>query len=358
MINVTKSFLPPMEEYSRYIQEIWQSGHLTNHGPLVIELEAKLKEFLGVKHFFFVNNGTIALQIAIKALGLRGEIITTPFSYVATTSSILWEGCTPVFADICKASLTLDPVLIEKLIKPSTCAILATHVYGLPCLVEEIQRVAEKFNLKIIYDAAHAFGVAFKGKGILNYGDVSTLSFHATKLFHTVEGGGIATNDDEIAHRIAYMRNFGHNGPEQFFGIGINGKASEFNAAMGLSIFPHIPEIVSSRKIISEVYDSELMQAEISRPTIPAGTEYNYAYYPILFQSEAKLLVARGALNAENIFPRRYFFPSLNKLEFLDQTQQCGISEELCRKVLCLPLYPDLDLNDVQFICEIIKRVL
>ncbi|MCX6210264.1 MAG: aminotransferase class I/II-fold pyridoxal phosphate-dependent enzyme, partial [Bacteroidetes bacterium] len=195
MINVTKSFLPPIEEYKKLLDGIWNRAHLTNNGPLVVELEQKIKNYLNVPHFFFLNNGTIAIQIAIKALELKGEIITTPFSYVATTSSIVWENCEPVFVDIEPTTLTIDATKIEAAITPNTTAILATHVYGIPCNVELIETIANKHNLKVIYDAAHAFGVEYKGKGLLNYGDVSTLSFHATKLFHTVEGGGVTANN-------------------------------------------------------------------------------------------------------------------------------------------------------------------
>src|SRR5688572_25479009 len=237
MINVTKSFLPPIEEYVKYLEGIWERCHLTNHGPLVNELEEKLKTYLGVKNFFYLNNGTIAIQLAIKALDITGEVITTPFSYVATCSSIVWENAKPVFVDIDPGNFTIDATKIEAAITPRTSAILATHVYGIPCNVEEIDRIAKKHKLKVVYDAAHAFGVEYKGASLLNYGHISTLSFHATKLFHTVEGGGITTNDDELAHRIAYMRNFGHKGQEEFWGLGINGKSSEFHAAMGLCMF-------------------------------------------------------------------------------------------------------------------------
>ena len=234
MIPVTKSFLPPIEDYIEYLKQIWDSNQLTNNGPLVKELEQKLKEYFDVKHLFFVSNGTIAEQIAIKAADLKGDIITTPFSYVATTSSIVWEGCQPVFVDIDPQTLCMNPDLIEDAITEKTTGIIPTHVYGIPCDVEKIQEIAEKHSLKVIYDAAHTFGGKYKGKSIASYGDISFLSFHATKVFHTVEGGAIITNDDELAHKISYMRNFGHNGPEDFWGVGINGNNSEFHAAMGL----------------------------------------------------------------------------------------------------------------------------
>ncbi|MBE0685043.1 MAG: DegT/DnrJ/EryC1/StrS family aminotransferase, partial [Anaerolineaceae bacterium] len=261
MIPVTKSFLPPINEYIQYLEKIWESNQLTNHGPFVKELETKLEDYLGVKHLFFVTNGTIALQIAIKALDLHGEIITTPFSYVATTSSIVWEGCSPVFVDIEPSTLCINPDLIEDAITSETSAILTTHVYGIPSDVDKIYEIAQRHNIKVIYDAAHAFGVRFKEKSLVSYGDTSTLSFHATKLFHTVEGGAIITQDDEIANRISYMRNFGHKGQEDFWGLGINGKNSEFHAAMGLCNLNHISSIIERRKQVSEWYDDLLQDS-------------------------------------------------------------------------------------------------
>ena len=220
MINVTQTFLPPLEEYTKYLEKIWDSKWLTNRGVLIKELERNLKDFLGVENLLMVNNGTIALQIAIKALELKGEIITTPFSYVATVSSIVWENCQPVFVDIDEDYLTIDETKIEEAITEKTSAILATHVYGNPCNVEAIQKIAERYNLKVIYDAAHCFGVKYKGESILNWGDISTLSFHATKVFHTGEGGAVICNNEELAHKIFYSHNFGHNGSEEFFGLG------------------------------------------------------------------------------------------------------------------------------------------
>ncbi len=355
MINVTKSFLPPIEEYTSYLQKIWESGHLTNHGPFVCELEEKLKKLLGVKHLFYVNNGTIAIQIALKALDIKGKVITTPFSYVATTSSIVWENAEPIFADIFPDDLTIDANEVEKLITPDTTAILATHVYGIPCHVKELELIAKKHQLKIIYDAAHAFGVEYEGTSILNFGDVSTLSFHATKLFHTVEGGAIVTNNDELANRISFMRNFGHNGQEAFWGVGINGKASEFHAAMGLSVLPYLEKILNSRKEISNLYHQlfEDCQIKLDRPSIKNASTYNFAYFPILFKNENQLLKVRDALNEESIFPRRYFYPSLNNLPYVHNSS-LPITESVAVRVLCLPLYHDLSSTDVKKIVDIV----
>ena len=341
-INVTKSYLPPLEEYVGYLRGIWERGHLTNAGPLVVELEQRLKDYLGVKHCFYVNNGTIALQIAIKALKLEGEVLTTPFSYVATTSSLVWEGCSPVFVDIDPVTLCIDPAKLEAAITPRTTAIMATHVYGNPCDVEAIATIAARHGLRVIYDAAHAFGVEYKDQSVLNYGDISTLSFHATKLFHTVEGGAIITNDDEVAHRISYMRNFGHNGPEAFWGVGVNGKSSEFHAAMGLCVLPQVDNLVRRRREISERYDRILANTAIVRPQLqPGTTRYTYSYYPTLMPSEAVLLAVRDALNAEQITPRRYFYPSLNTLDYTGQ-QAAPVSEDAALRSLCLPLYYEL----------------
>ena len=356
MIPVTKSFLPPLEDYVEYLKKIWESNQLTNNGPLVQELEQKLKDYLGVKHLFFVSNGTIAEQIAIKALDLHGEVITTPFSYVATTSSIVWEGCQPVFVDIDPKTLCIDPDLIEAAITSRTSAIVATHVYGIPCAVEKIQAIAQKHGLKVIYDAAHTFGVKYKGRSLVSFGDISTLSFHATKLFHTVEGGAIITGDDELAHRIRYMRNFGHNGQEAFWGLGINGKNSEFHAAMGLCVLPHMEEIISARRQVSGWYDELLADSCLIRPILPASTEYNYAYYPVLFPTEEALIHAKDLMNENEIFPRRYFYPSLNTLSYV-KNQSSKISDFLGKNVLCLPLFFELSHCEVNAICELLFSI-
>jgi dTDP-4-amino-4,6-dideoxygalactose transaminase len=360
MIPVTKSFLPPIEEYIKYLEGIWERGHLTNHGPLVLELEEKLRNLLGVKHFFFVTNGTIALQVAIRAAGMEGEVITTPFSYVATTSSLVWEHCKPVFADIDPETFTISPDSIKAVITPATRGILATHVYGNPCQVDAIEAIAKEHNLKVIYDAAHAFGVEFKGQSVLNYGDISTLSFHATKLFHTIEGGAIITADDELAHRISYMRNFGHNGPEAFYGMGINGKASEFQAAMGLCLLPHLDEIIIARKEICARYDQQLSGlSKVKRLRITEGTSlYNYAYYPVVFQDEQTLLKVKEALDSSGIFGRRYFYPSLNTLNYVKNNLVNDNAGEISKRVFCLPLFPELDERIVDQISELISDML
>ncbi len=359
MIPVTKSFLPPIEKYTALLEGIWQRAHLTNNGPLLTELEEKLKKYCSAKNFIFLNNGTAALQLAIKGFDLKGEIITTPFSYVATTSSIVWENCQPVFADIDEYTLNINPQNIEKLITPATSAILATHVYGIPCDVETIEKIAKKHSLKVIYDAAHAFGVSYKDVPLVNYGDASTFSFHATKLFHCTEGGAIVTNDEKAAHRFSYLRNFGHKGQEDFWGLGINAKNSEFHAAMGLCVLPYVQDIIGKRKELSELYDKLLVQSglPVKRPKLPAGTTYNYAYYPIIFNSEKILLSVRDSLNADFIYPRRYFYPSLSELPYVKK-QSVPVSENISGRVLCLPLYYELETDQVRRICQIISNVL
>ena len=357
MIPVTKPFLPPMEEYNQYVTQIWKRNWLTNNGPLVNELELKLKELLGVEHLLFLGNGTIAIQLAIKALNLTGEIITTPFSYVATTSSVVWEGCTPVFADIDPKRFTLDPTKIEALITPRTSAILATHVYGIPCHLEEIDAIATKHNLKVIYDAAHAFGTTYKGKSLLAYGDISTLSTHATKLFHTIEGGAVVAREPEVLKTLAYMRNFGHNGPEAFHGVGINGKNSEFHAAMGLVNLNHLPAILAKRKSDSARYDYWLLDKGLQRPLIPVATEYNYSYYPVVFQTHELTMKVYKALEMHEVFARRYFYPSLSSLPYVEG-QATPVCEDIASRVLCLPLYYDLSETEIDLICRLIIRTI
>jgi len=353
MINVTQPYLPLFEEYEKYLRKIWEKKWLTNHGPLVQELEQKLKDYLGVKHLLFVNNGTIALQLALKALGVKGEVITTPFSYVATTNSILWEGCIPVFADINNKDFNIDPNNIEPLITSDTVAILATHVYGNPCDVDAIEKIAKRHNLKIIYDGAHAFGAELDGKQVLSFGDISTCSFHATKIFHTIEGGAIITNNDALAEKMLLYRQFGHVG-DNHFSIGINGKNSEFHAAMGLCLLPLIDQFILKRKKISNLYDQLLKDLPIQRPVSMIGTIYNYSYYPIIIDNEERLLAIISLLQKNNINTRRYFYPSLNNLpQFIGE--DCPISQAICVRAIALPIYYELEESDIYNICELIK---
>ncbi|GAA4320930.1 DegT/DnrJ/EryC1/StrS family aminotransferase [Pontixanthobacter gangjinensis] len=355
MIPVTKTFLPPKKEYIHYLDEIWQSNQIANGGSLHKKLTESLKSFLGVDHVIPTANGTLPLQIALKALAGNGEVITTPFSYVATTSSIVWENCTPVFVDIHPEYLTIDETKIEEAITKRTTAILATHVFGNPCNVEAIQQIADKYQIKVIYDAAHCFGVKYNGASIFNYGDIITCSFHATKLFHTGEGGAMFCKDLELYKELFYRHNFGHDGPEKIQGLGINAKMSELQAAMGLAVFPHLPKLIEKRKSVIKEYDSLLDFSKIRRPILRENTDWNYSYYPVIFESEEILLKIVKELNNKDIFPRRYFYPSLSNLPFITM-QKMLISDNISKRILCLPLYHDLVKEKVSQICTLINN--
>ncbi|MFN5691043.1 MAG: DegT/DnrJ/EryC1/StrS family aminotransferase [Bacteroidota bacterium] len=359
MIPVTKSFLPPLEEYTAQVQRAFHNQWLTNRGELVLELEKKIADYLSLEEskMFITNNGTIPLQIALKLLGQQGEIITTPFSYVATTASIVWENCTPVFVDIDPKHLTIDESLIEEKITPKTTAILATHVFGHPCNINYIDALAKKYGLKVIYDAAHCFGVQYQGRSIFEYGDVSTCSFHATKLFHTGEGGAIFTKQQGLYDQLYYSHNFGHNGPLHFHGLGINGKISELQAAMGLAVLPYLPTIIAQRKKWVATYNELLQFRHFEQPTPRENTDWNYAYYPIVFESEALLLEVMAALEKNAIYPRRYFYPSLNQLPYLPDCAM-PLSDSIATRILCLPLYAELQQNEVEQIADIINKCL
>ncbi len=355
MINVTKTFFPPLEEYQKQLQRIWSNEWLTNRGELVLELEEKLKNYLSVDHILVTNNGTIPIQIALKLLGNGGEIITTPFSYVATSSAIVWEHCTPAFVDIHPEYLTIDETKIESAITDKTTAILATHVFGNPCHVEAIEAIAKKYQLKVIYDAAHAFGVTHNGTSIFEYGDVSTCSFHATKLFHTGEGGALFAKDPKLQHQLFYSHNFGHDGPLAFHGLGINGKISELQAAMGLAVLPHMETILAERKRVVDFYNQNLDVTKVQTLKIRENTQWNYSYYPIILKDEATLLGVQKALNDEGIFPRRYFYPSLNTINYIDK-RSMPISENIASRILCLPLFKELTEIELAKILEVIKN--
>ena len=355
MIPVTKTFLPPIEEYNAILKRAWDKQWITNRGDLVIELEEKLKNHLKIKNIIITNNGTVPLQIALKLLGNCGEIITTPFSYVATTAAIVWENCKPFFVDIHPDYLTIDETKIEAAITSKTTAILATHVFGNPCNVEIIEMIAKKHNLKVIYDAAHCFGVKYNNDSVFNYGDVSTCSFHATKLFHTGEGGAMFCNDDELNKKLFYGHNFGHNGPLEFHGLGINGKISELQAAMGLSVFPHIESIIDARKKVVTWYDDNLNFSEISKIKIRENTDWNYSYYPVVFKTEKKLLLVQKKLMNNDIIPRRYFYPSLNLIDYV-KGQSMPVSESISSRIMCLPLFVNMNESDLKKIAKIISE--
>lgn len=346
MIPVTKTFLPPQHEYGAILKRAWDKQWMTNRGELVLELEEKLKNYLAVKNIIVTNNGTVPLQIALKLLANGGEIITTPFSYVATTAAIVWENCTPVFVDIHPEYLTIDEAKIEAAITSKTTAILATHVFGNPCAVDEIESIARKHKLSVIYDGAHAFGVQYRDRSLFDYGDVSTCSFHATKLFHTGEGGAIFCQDEALHRKMYQSHNFGHKGQLEFHGLGINGKISEVQAALGLSIFPYLPVILASRKELVGYYNRLLDSSQLQTLKIREHTTWNYAYFPVIFQTETQLLEAQRRMNALDIFPRRYFYPSLNKLPYVHDVRM-EVSESIAARILCLPLYVGLTESEI-----------
>jgi len=357
MIPVTKPFLPPKENYVKFLDGIWSRNWLTNMGPLASQLEIELKNFLKINHLLFVTNGTVALQIAIKALELKGEIITTPFSFIATTSTVVWEGCTPVFVDIDKESLNIDPDKIEEAITENTSAILATHVYGNPCDVEKIEKIAHKHNLKVIYDAAHAFGVEVNGKSIFEFGDISTCSLHATKLYHSTEGGLIMTKNPDLLKKMASMRNFGISGFDSFSELGINGKNSELHAAMGLANLEFIENIISTRQNLVQHYNNKLKNVKAFIPKWHSQSANNGAYYPIIFETEELMLKCKKELELFQIGTRRYFYPSLaSALPYLNPVSM-PITDDISKKVLCLPLYHTLSVEEIDFISRLILRV-
>ncbi|MCC6542208.1 MAG: DegT/DnrJ/EryC1/StrS family aminotransferase [Flavobacteriales bacterium] len=338
-IYVTKTFLPPRAEFDAWLDRVYGSHVLTNNGPVHKELEETLRTRFNVAHLRLMTNGTLAIQLALRMLGVKGKVITTPFSYVATTSAILWEGCEPVFVDIDPRTCCIDPDLIEAAITPDTTAILATHVYGIPCDVEAIDRIAKKHGLKVIYDAAHAFDVTYKGKSILAFGDASTLSFHATKLFHTVEGGAVVHHTDEDDKALRFLRSFGHIGDEHYT-LGMNAKMSEVHAAMGMAVLPHMDALLKERETLSLRY-VEGLPSICTRPSVPSGTGYNHAYYPIILPSADLRSALVEGLVAQSIVPRRYFYPSLNKLPYVHAVP-CAHSEDMAERVVCLPLYNGL----------------
>lgn len=355
-INVTKTFLPPMDEYEEYLKGIWDNNWLTNQGPLLQEFQKKVTDYLGVKgEFHLVSNGTIALQLALHALDIdEGEVITTPFSYVATASAILWQRCQPVFVDIDENTFCIDPDKIEAAITDKTKAIMPVHVFGNACDVEKIQEIANRHGLKVIYDAAHAFGVKYKGKSILDYGDISICSFHSTKLFHTIEGGALVVKDGRVSQKVELIKRFGHNNDDHYM-LGINGKANEFQAAMGLCNLKYIDGLIEKRRQLAGEYDRLIGQG-LRRPIISKDIEYNFAYYPVVFESEERLKKVFARLAELDIYPRRYFFPSLNTLPYIKGAAACPVSEDISKRVASLPFYPGLELEAVNKICEVLTK--
>lgn len=355
MIPVTKAYLPNKEKYQSYVDQIFQSGWLTNNGSLLQELERRLAHYLGVKNIILVANGSFALQLAYKALALKGEVITTPFSFAATTSTLAWEGLKPVFADINPKTFNIDPAQIEAQITQNTSAIVPVHVFGNPCDVEAIQAIADKHKLKVVYDAAHAFSSEYKDQSVLNFGDISTLSFHSTKLFHTIEGGAVITNSDELAKKVRLMINFGISSPTSIESVGTNAKMNEFEAAMGLCVLDDIEEIRKRRESIWQTY-TEKLSGVVEMQKWNEYSKNNASYAPILIESEEKLLRVDAKLKENGVMPRRYFYPSLDTLEYLDSKQVCKHSRNIASRILCLPMYPRLDNADVEKIVSLLRE--
>lgn len=355
MINVTKTYLPKLEQYGEYVNKIFQSGILTNNGKLVRELEDNLRNYLGVKNILLVSNGTLALQVAYKLLGLTEETITTPFSFAATVSSQVWEGLTPSFVDIDTSTFNINPKLLPEKLSSKTSGIVGVHVFGNCCEVEEIDVIAKDHDLKVVYDAAHAFGVKYNGESVLNFGDISTLSFHATKIFHTIEGGALIIKDDVLYERAKLMINFGIDGPDRISDLGINAKMNEFQAAMGLCVLEDMDSILQRRKVVYEYYMNHLSNKITFQKRNEKGTN-NFSYFPILLESEEDLLHLIDELKAEGINPRRYFYPSLNSVPYIKNSPSLPVAESISRRILCLPLYDSLELADQKKIISIINK--
>ncbi|WP_313825059.1 DegT/DnrJ/EryC1/StrS family aminotransferase [Leclercia sp.] len=363
-IYVTSPLLPPLEEFIPYLEQIWQNKQLTNGGPFHQQLEQALADYLGVKYISLFANGTLALLTAFQALRLTGEVITTPYSFVATSHSLLWNKLTPVFADIDPHTYNIDPRKIEALITPQTTAIMPVHCYGVPCEMDKIQQIADIYGLKVIYDAAHCFGVKKEGISVLNHGDLSVLSFHATKVFNTFEGGAIVSHDAKTKQRIDYLKNFGFAGETRVVAPGINAKMNEVEAAFGMLQLNYIDQALAERKAIADNYRQLLDGVEgITQISVPADVTWNYAYFPILVEPEFG--IDRDALyesmKDEGIMTRRYFYPLITSFAMYSTLPTASetnlpVANEIAAKVLCLPIYPGLSIEDQQHVVDVIRR--
>lgn len=361
MIPVTKPYLPSREKFDRYIDGIYDRQWLTNNGQLVQELTQRLEDYLGVENLLLVSNGTLALQIAYRALGVsdanrneKPEAITTPFSFIATASSLKWDGVQPVFADIDPNTWCLAPKNIEAAITSDTRAIIPVHVFGNACDVEAISEIAGRHNLKVIYDAAHAFGVKYKGESLLKHGDAATLSFHATKLFHTVEGGAVVFKHKEDLEQAKNIINFGITGPETIEELGINAKMNEIQAAMGLCVLDEMENNLRARAQVWCRYEKALPQ-NLKMQAKHETLCYNYAYFPVVFESEAQAVRVAAKLKESGVLARRYFYPSLDSVEFLAGGGEQPISQDISRRILCLPIYDSLKAAEQSKIIEVIR---
>ena len=350
-IFVTKSIIPDLQEYSRYLEQIFSSRHMTNDGSCLRKLEKELANRLRTAHVALCSNGTLALQLALHAAGIAGKkVVTTPFSYVATVSALLWTGCAPVFVDIDEETLCMDPEKLADALDSDAdiCGILPVHIYGNICDVESIEKLASDAQVPVVYDAAQAFGSEYMGRSVLDYGDFAACSFHATKIFHTGEGGAVVTHSEQTLQALQLLRACGHTG-DTHTRLGTNAKLSEFHAAIGLCLLDKVADNIARRKSHSALYDALLPKRGIRRPVLRSGLVYNYAYYPVIFESEKILLRVMDALHREQIFPRRYFFPALNTLPYLPLPKQsCPVAESVASRVLCLPLYAELEESTVE----------
>lgn len=355
-IPTTKPYLPSRKRYKEMVDQIWDSQWLTNNGQFLQRFEKEVENFLGSQNTSVVTSGTTALQLALKTLEPGGEIITTPFSYVATTSAIVWEGYTPVFADIDAGTLCIDPTEVEKKITKNTRAILATHVYGNPCDIEALERIAAEHHIPLFFDAAHAFGTTFKGRSVLNSGDISVLSFHATKLFHTVNGGAVICKTAEVKNQIDRFRNFGHIGVNEFDGVGINGKMCEFHSAMGLLNLEAAANLIDQRRAQWNFYRKGIEGSKLKTISLSDEEGYNGAYFPVIFPDGSKLQKAIDLAHNRGIELRKYFNPSLNKLNYVTGSS-CPISEDISERICCLPQYHELTLKEQTEVLELILSV-
>ncbi len=355
MIHVSKIYFPDKQKFLKYVEKIYESGWLTNNGPLVQELEKRLEEHLGVKNLLCVSNGTIALQLAYKLVDLKGDVITTPFSFVATTSSIKWEGLDPVFSDIDPETFNIDTAKIEKSLNEKTTAIVPCHVFGNACEIEEIGKVAKKNNLKVIYDASHAFDVKYKDESILNYGDISAISFHATKFFHTIEGAALVIKDDALYEKAKCMRSFGIESQDSVKILGINAKMNEFEAAMGHCVLDEIDAILAQRQESHEYY-AEHLKDYIQMQSINKDASQSYSYFPIVLRSEEEMQNVRNALLAEDIAPRQYFYPSLDTLPYVELRQVMTNSRDIASRILVIPMHSGIEATVSKIIIETLQK--
>jgi dTDP-4-amino-4,6-dideoxygalactose transaminase len=352
-IYVTQPSLAPLEEFNEYLRQIWETGVMTHNGPLMQELECEISGYEGVPDTICLANGTCAMQLAIRALDLEGEIITTPFTFIATANSIAWERCTPVFVDIDPDTWNIDAEKIESAITERTRAILPVHVFSAPCDVVRIQEIADRHGLKVIYDAAHAMCVKVKGRSIMSYGDVSCTSFHATKLFNTCEGGACFTGNPELAARIRRMRFFGFDEQKEIADDGMNAKMTEISAGLGLANLRHLDEVRKNRREKYELYQFLLADRDCITFQKFDRDEYNYSYMPVLFDTEERLLQVLAKLAAEQIYPRRYFYPSLHDVELFEKTE-LPVAASVASRIACLPLYNELAEEDIRRICALV----